>query len=61
MEPTYLDLVRTLGDITQKRCDPECSPLIHRHEAAITIGLLLANPELARAIANKADAAGARL
>lgn len=47
---TFLDIVRRLGELTQQACDPECSPGLHRREAANHIGILIANPSLVEAI-----------
>lgn len=53
--PSFLDVVRELGRLSQERCDPECSEWLHRREAAEVIGLLVENPHLLRSITGIAD------
>lgn len=48
--PSFLDVVRELGELTRERCDPECAPWLHRREAAGFVGLLLERPDLLRAV-----------
>lgn len=57
---TFLDMVRELGDLTQHACAPSCSPRLHRMEAAQLLGILIANPKLAWAIAGSAAALEAK-
>lgn len=53
--PSFLDVVRELGRLSQERCDPECSGWLHRREAAAFVGLLVENPHLLRSITGIAD------
>lgn len=48
---TFLDLVRALGRATLADCDPECSIVQHRRDAAAVLGAIRQNPELAQRIA----------
>jgi hypothetical protein len=53
---TFLDLVRSLGELSRDRCHPDCSLGTHRQEAARHLGLLLENPGLLRALAARLSA-----
>lgn len=54
-ELTFLDMVRRLGELTLRACGLDCSPSVHRMEAARVIGILIANPALADDIADAAQ------
>lgn len=48
--PTFLDVVRELGQLSRDRCDPECSLSLHRQEAAQLALLLVGHPHLLRTL-----------
>jgi hypothetical protein len=53
-EPTFLDLVRWLADDTMALCGGDCSPTVHRMEAAHILGVLMSDRTYAYVLAQKA-------